>query len=75
MAGAPFLPPHTAPPAVTYEFFDEICETKTVIDIDPNKGELAWASAKTIVDHYVKKLRHIGDRCVEFAKKPMFDYM
>lgn len=65
-------------PAVSWEFFDQACLNPTKIDVDPNSGELAWASARTISNHYADKIRGIDNHCVEFvskAKKPIFDYM
>ena len=65
-------------PAVSWEFFDEVCPNPTKIDVDPNSGELAWASARTISNHYADTIRNIDNHCVEFvskANKPIFDYM
>ncbi|KAI0319328.1 hypothetical protein OF83DRAFT_1055129 [Amylostereum chailletii] len=75
IAGDEFPPSYNTPPAVAFEFFDEVCTKRTIIEIDPSKGDLAWASATTIIDHYVARLRHTPDNCVEFVNKPMFDYM
>lgn len=65
-------------PAVSWEFFDQVCPNPARIDVDPNSGPLAWASARTISNHYAEQIRNIDNHCVEFVSKhdkPIFDYM
>ncbi|KZV75664.1 hypothetical protein PENSPDRAFT_571091 [Peniophora sp. CONT] len=78
IAGGAFPPQDDMSPAVSWEFFDQACPNPTKIDVDPNSGELAWASARTISNHYADKIRNIDNHCVEFvskSNKPIFDYI
>ncbi|KAI0033002.1 hypothetical protein K488DRAFT_85300 [Vararia minispora EC-137] len=77
IAGRPFPPQHRAPPAVSWEFFDEVCEQPARIDIDPQAAEVSSMSAASLVDYYVSMVQGVESRCVEFVShvgKEVFDY-
>ena len=65
VAGDPFPSAAGGLPAVTPEFFDEVCPTRTVIDRDKISGALGDASAATILQAWLDALERTEDRCVE----------
>ncbi|KAI0032867.1 hypothetical protein K488DRAFT_85461 [Vararia minispora EC-137] len=67
IAGGPFPVSDWRPPAVTTEFFEEVCPHPTYLNVGETKGDLQWASAATIMNGIIEKLNSIDDRCVEFV--------
>jgi len=76
MAGDPFPPSVNIPPAITPEFFKQLCPNPTIIGREEVNGPLPGASAATIFQTWLDKLEQIEDRCVEIRTDtwPVFDF-
>ncbi|KAI0061373.1 hypothetical protein BV25DRAFT_1826885 [Artomyces pyxidatus] len=76
IAGDPFPPPDTTPPAVIPEFFDLVCVNRTVIDRETVNGPMPDASAAAIYQAWIEKLEAVEDPCVEIEKMSaqIFDF-
>jgi hypothetical protein len=76
MAGDPFPPSTGGSPAVIPEFFDQVCQTRTVIDRDTISSALGGASAATILQAWLDELERTEDRCVEIKENTpqIFDF-
>ncbi|TFY81740.1 hypothetical protein EWM64_g2281 [Hericium alpestre] len=76
IAGDPFTFKEHVPPAVMKEYFDDICETKTVISTDEVNGQISSASAATVVQAWADKISSIDNNCIEIMKggNQIFDF-
>jgi len=80
VAGDPFPSVFSATPAVTVDFFKEVCPNPTVIDPNVISSVLLDHTAANIVQAMLDKLERTEDRCVEpvevkASARPIFDYM
>ncbi|KAI0032868.1 hypothetical protein K488DRAFT_70309 [Vararia minispora EC-137] len=77
IAGGPFPVSDWRPPAVTTEFFEEVCPHPTVISVaDARGGDVSDSTGAEILARVVEKLHSIEDNCVEFqdGSGMFFDY-
>ncbi|KAI0308536.1 hypothetical protein OF83DRAFT_1288934 [Amylostereum chailletii] len=68
IAGGPFPESHVHPPAVTTEFFEQVCPHPTIVDVAQTQGDLQWASASNIMSGFSDALRKIDDNCIELKR-------
>ncbi|KAI0032866.1 hypothetical protein K488DRAFT_48935 [Vararia minispora EC-137] len=76
IAGGPFPAHDWRPPAVTTEFFEEVCPNPTTLNVGELKGDLQWSSASTILGGVAARLNAIPDNCVELIDETgqIFDF-
>ncbi|KAA1478230.1 hypothetical protein DENSPDRAFT_809563 [Dentipellis sp. KUC8613] len=76
LGGDPFSYKEHMPPAVMEEYFDDICETKTVISSEEINGQLGSASAMTILQAWVEKINSVSHNCIQVMKgsNQIFDF-
>ncbi|KZV76430.1 hypothetical protein PENSPDRAFT_622757 [Peniophora sp. CONT] len=78
MAGGEYPVGDYRPPAVTTEFFEEVCPHPTVLSVDAIRSEysIGWDSAATMFEKYTTALNKVEDNCVELQDETgqIFDF-
>ncbi|VDB96819.1 unnamed protein product [Peniophora sp. CBMAI 1063] len=78
LAGGEYPVGDYRPPAVTSEFFDEVCPHPTVLSVESIRSEysIGWDSAATMFDKYTAALNAVKDNCVELKDESgqIFDF-
>ena len=64
-------------PAVTVDFFKEVCQNPTIIDPSEISSGIWDHTAANVVQAVLDKLERTEDRCVEVKAdaRPIFDFM
>ncbi|KAI0065828.1 hypothetical protein BV25DRAFT_1913261 [Artomyces pyxidatus] len=73
IAGAPFPPAEKLPPAVSTEFYRQVCQNSTRLRKDVMGTSLQDASASVIVQAWVDRISQVDDPCLEFEGDQLFD--